>query len=272
MKKIVFLSCMAVTLLLAQTKELRLVVLDPASIETMFMLGEGDKIVGIAHLQHSNIYPQEQTKNIASVGTFSNPSLEKIVQLKPTLVLLSSYTLNLEQQLKNFGIPTLYLKAESLEDIQTNIQTLAKIVHQEQKGEELLADFYESLETLRQNPIGKSALYLYSSNPLMAFADNSLIAEILRLVGITNLSPKSEIQRFTISSEFIARKNPDMLILGIQIHDIESFKNANPLLRNTTAFKNSAIFFNPNTHILLRLSPKITDRILEFKTKIQENF
>ncbi|EAH9547563.1 ABC transporter substrate-binding protein, partial [Campylobacter jejuni] len=32
-----------------------------------------------------------------------------------------------------------------------------------------------------------------------------------------------------------------------------------------------SIYFNKDTHILLRLSPKIIDRIQEFKTKLENN-
>ncbi|MDE5603006.1 MAG: ABC transporter substrate-binding protein [Helicobacter sp.] len=273
MKKIFCCIYAFVAFAFANAEELRLVVLDPASVETLFMLESGDKIVGIANLQHSSIYPQEMTSKINSVGTFSNPSVEKIVQLKPNLVILSSYSLNLEAELKKFGIKSLYLKAEKLEDIQSNIQTLSQLVHKEKEGERLLKNFNQELEQLKENPIGKSAFYLYSSNPLMAFSDNSLMSDILNLIGIINLSPKSEIERFIVSSEFIAKAKPDILILGLRINDIKSFKEANPLLKNTPAFKNSAIFFNPNTYILLRLSPKITGRIAEFKTRIiQEKF
>ncbi len=73
MKKIlIIISLFLITL---NAKE-RLVVLDPASIETLFMLKAEDQIVGIATLQHSNIYPKDQTSKLTSVGTFSNPSLE----------------------------------------------------------------------------------------------------------------------------------------------------------------------------------------------------
>lgn len=99
MKKILII--MSLFLITLNAKE-RLVVLDPASIETLFMLKAEDQIVGIATLQHSNIYPKDQTSKLTSVGTFSNPSLEKIVALKPSLVILSSYSLNLEEGLKKF--------------------------------------------------------------------------------------------------------------------------------------------------------------------------
>lgn len=247
----------------------RLVVLDPASVETLFMLGAKDQIVGIASLQHSNIYPQEKTSKIESVGTFSNPSLEKIVALKPSLVILSSYSLNLEQNLKNFNIKTLYIKADRLQDIKANIKILSKITNKEKEGEILSQEFEENLKNLSQNPLNKSAIYLYSSNPLMAFNDNSLIADILRLIGIKNLSPKSKIARTIISPEYILKQNPDLLILGINA-DENSLKT-NPLLQKIKATKTKQFYINKNTHILLRLSPKIIDRIKEFKDNLEKN-
>ncbi|EAI2862274.1 ABC transporter substrate-binding protein [Campylobacter jejuni] len=243
MKKILII--MSLFLITLNAKE-RLVVLDPASIETLFMLKAEDQIVGIATLQHSNIYPKDQTSKLTSVGTFSNPSLEKIVTLKPSLVILSSYSLNLEEGLKNFGIKSINLKAELLKQ-----------------------EFTQNLKKLSDKPLNKSVIYLYSSNPLMAFNDNSLIADILRLIGIKNLSPQSQISRPVISAEYILKQNPDILILGINAKN--NLLDTNALLKNTKAVKTGSIYFNKDTHILLRLSPKIIDRIQEFKTKLENN-
>lgn len=269
MKKILLLCFALFSIVYAEQKE-RLVVLDPASIETIYMLGAQDQIVGIANLQQSSIYPEEETKKLVDVGTFSHPSLEKIVALKPTLVLLSSYSVNLEEGLKSFGIKSKFIKAERLEDIKANIKTLAQIVHKEKEGDELIKSFEADLQRLQANPIGKTGIYLYSSNPLMAFNDNSLIADVMKLVGIKNLSPQTDVSRPIISAEFILKQNPEILILGIGVSDINEFLNANSLLKHTIAAKEKQIYINPKTHILMRLSPKIVDRIAEFKTKIEK--
>ncbi|EFQ4877325.1 ABC transporter substrate-binding protein [Campylobacter upsaliensis] len=264
MKK--FLLILVLLFAISNAKE-RLVVLDPASVETLFMLGAGEQIVGIANLQHSNIYPSDKSSKLTSVGTFSNPSLEKIVSLKPSLVILSSYSLNLEEGLKNFGIKSLYLKANHFDDIKKNIQILAQITHKNEEGKRLIKEFEQGLESLKNDPLNQSAIYLYSNNPLMAFNDNSLMAEILTLIGITNLSPKSQIERPIISAEFILKQNPDLLILGINAN--QDFLTQNALLSQTKAVKTGQIYTNEKTHILLRLSPKIIERIAEFKRALK---
>ena len=265
MKKILVILCLF--LLNLQAKE-RLVVLDPASIETLFMLESGDLIVGRASLQHSNIYPESETSKIQSVGSFSNPSLEKIVALKPSLVILGFYSLNLEEGLKSFGIKSISLKAENFNDLKQNIKTLAKLANKEQKGDELIKEFNESLKELSKNPLNKSAIYLYSSNPLMAFNDTSLIAEILKIIGIENKGPKTNVARPVISSEFILKQNPDIIVLGISAD--KKNLDENSLLKNAKAIKQNQVYTNKNTHILLRLSPKIVDRIKEFKNNLKQ--
>lgn len=268
MKK--FLILLVLLASFAFSKE-RLVVLDPASIEIIYLLGAGDEIVGIASLQHSNIYPEEETKKLTSVGTFSNPSLEKIVALKPSLVILSSYSTNLEARLKQLGIKTLFLKAQELKDLEKNVYEIARFLKKEKEAKKVLENFNKELNELKKDPIDKSAIYLFASNPLMAFSDNSLIADILRILGIKNLTVKSEIQRPIISSEFILKQDPDMIILGISIEDSKELIKQNEVFKNTKAYKNGQIFSYDKTHSLLRLSPTMIDRIKEFKQVLKSN-
>lgn len=268
MKKFFILLILVASSLFAKE---RLVVLDPASIEIIYLLGAGDEIVGIASLQHSNIYPEQETKKLTSVGTFSNPSLEKIVALKPSLVILSSYSTNLEERLKQLGIKTLFLKAQELKDLKSNVDKIAKLLGREKEAKQVLDKFDKEIEELKKEPLDKSAIYLFSSNPLMAFSDNSLVADILRILGIKNLTVKSEIQRPIISSEFILKQDPDMIILGITVEDSKELIKQNQVLQNTKAYKNGHIFSYDKTHSLLRLSPTMIDRIKEFKQVLKSN-
>ncbi|MCW1360357.1 ABC transporter substrate-binding protein [Campylobacter sp. US33a] len=264
MKKILFLLMLFTSL---YAKE-RLVVLDPASVEIIYMLNSEDKIAGIAKLEHSSIYPAEETQNLPSVGTFSNPSLEKIIALKPTLVILSSYSTGLEQSLKNLNIKTMYLKGERLNDLFTNINTLATLLDKEKEGQMLIEKTKRTLQDLKQDPINKSAIFLFSSNPLMAFSQNSLVADILELIGVKNLTPQSEIKRPIISSEFLIKQNPDIIILGINA-STQNLIQYNPAISKLKAYNTDQIFNYKDTHTLLRLSPNITNEISKLKNLLR---
>jgi len=255
MKKIILI----LTLFCFLKAEQRFVVLDPASIETLFMLTSDSSIVGIASLQHSEIYPKEQSSKLASVGSFSDPSIEKIISLKPSLVILSSYSLNLKAKLENLGIKTLYLEAKNLNDIKKNVKILAELTQKQEQGEKLLENYEKELLELQSPALNKSTIYLFSSNPLMAFSDDTLMADILKLIGLKNLSQKSNIQKALISREFIFKQKPDFLLLGINATGQSIQKE----------FK-TPVFFNDSTRLLLRPSPRITSRIKEFKTQLWE--
>ena len=58
-----------------------------------------------------------------------------------------------------------------------------------------------------------------------------------------------------------------MLILGINAN--QAFLTQNALLSQTKALKTGQIYTNEKTHILLRLSPKIIERIAEFKQALK---
>lgn len=256
----------------SKAKQHRLVVLDPAIIEIIYMLNEQHSIQAIASLQHSHIYPEEQTKKLPSVGTFSNPSIEKIIATKPTLVILSLYSLGLREKLENLGIKTAYFEANRLDEMYDNIQNVAKMLGVESKGKELAQKTRKQIQELKANPIGKSAIFLYSSNPLMGFNDNSMVADIMRIVGLENKTIATQIPRPIISNEFLLKANPDMLIFDLQITDKETLIAQNPILKNLTAYKNGEIYAcSPKVHTLLRASPTIVERIKQFKNHLMKN-
>lgn len=255
-----------------QAKEMRLVVLDPASIEIIYLLGKQDSIKAIATMQQSHIYPQEHTSKLPSVGSFSNPSVEKILSLKPTLVILSLYSLGLKERLENLGIQTAYLQADRLEDMYENIAKIATLLGEEAKGAQLIDKTkreISSLQATQQNQKPqKSVIFLYSSNPLMAFNDNSVIADILRLLGLQNKTIATNVARPILSNEFLLKADPDILILGVQANDISTLITQNPALKNLKAYKNNAIFTYPKAHRLLRVSPTIVDGIKDLKSTL----
>lgn len=267
MKKILLVFALAVALFAK-----RIVVLDPASVETLFALGAGEQIVGIATLQHSQIEPAAQTARIPSVGSFSHPSVEKILRLKPDLVVLSSYSLGVAKSLDNFKIKHIYLKSERFADLEENVKILAS--HSgisSQKTAEVIADFNARLNALRAAPLNKTALFLFSQNPLMAFGKATLMDDVLQILGVKNLAPDTAATRPIISHEFVRKANPQLILLGVSADNKERFLEQNPLLKQTTAAKNGEIYFYPKTHSLLRLSPFSVKRIEEFR-KTLANF
>lgn len=65
----------------------------------------------------------------------------------------------------------------------------------------------------------------------MAFSNDSVVSDILEILGMKNIVLNTNIKRPIISNEFILKNNPDVIILGIQANNIDELLKLNPLLK-----------------------------------------
>ncbi|PAF52455.1 ABC transporter substrate-binding protein [Helicobacter sp. 13S00477-4] len=267
MKKMLLFLCLICTF--GITKQM-LVILDPAIIEITYMLGGEDRILAIAKMQSSQIYPKEKTSKLKSVGTFSNPSLEKIIALKPDIVILSSYSLNLENNLKRFGIKTLYLKADTLKEIGQNIQEMGKILDKEPEATKLKNDFEKKLQGFKENPLNKKGVFIYSVSPLMVFPNNTLPGSVFEAIGIKNIAANLPGKKPILSQEYILKSNPEIIFYGLRVQNQDELFSTNPLLNQTKASQDKEVFYI-DTYSLLRGTPRILDNIDKIYHKILDS-
>ena len=99
-----------------------MITLSPALTEIVFALGHDDELIGVSDY---SVYPKEASL-LPKVGGYSNPNLEKIISLNPSLVLTQSYQSTLRAQLEHFGIETLSLELIRLDDIKRSIEMISR--------------------------------------------------------------------------------------------------------------------------------------------------
>lgn len=147
----------------------RLVSLAPNITETLYALGLGDRLVGDTDFCD---YPPEARQK-PHVGLLLNPSLEKIVTLKPDLVLGDAESNRREtaDQLERLGIPLYGLTAHSVEDALRSIEDLGRVLGRESVAEALVAGLRKRVETVEKRVAGKSrpkVLFVVWYRPLIA--------------------------------------------------------------------------------------------------------
>ena len=108
----------------------RIIALAPSISEIIFALGKGDELVGVSEYAS---YPPE-VKKITKVGGYSNPSLEKIFALNPSLVIGQIHYSHTLRQLNKLGIKTLTVELSTLEHIKTSIKKIASALDTEPSG------------------------------------------------------------------------------------------------------------------------------------------
>ena len=240
----------------------RIVVLDPATVEMIYMLGAEDKIVGVANLERSKVWPEEKVAKLESVGTFMKPSLEKIIALKPDLVIMSALTDdNLNNGLKSNNIEAKRIQANSIEEIFTNFMEVAKMLGKENEANKIIAEKRAKLEEIKKMSTGnKKGLFVMSASPLMVFGNDNLPNDIMKLLNIKNIAENQKGRNPIVTPEFIMKENPDIIITLLP--NPSQIVAANPELKNVNAIKNSK-FIVVNSSQILRGSPRTIDQIEE---------
>ena len=240
----------------------RIVVLDPATVEMIYMLGAEDKIVGVANLERSKVWPEEKVAKLESVGTFMKPSLERIIVLKPDLVITSALTDdNLNNGLKSNNIEAKRIQANSIEKIFINFMEVAKMLGKENEANKIIAEKRAKLEEIKKMAaINKKGLFVMSASPLMVFGNDNLPNDIMKLLNIKNIAENQKGRNPIVTPEFIIKENPDMIITLLP--NPSQIVATNPQLKNVNAIKNSK-FIVVNSSQILRGSPRTIDQIEE---------
>ena len=240
----------------------RIVVLDPATVEMIYMLGAEDKIVGVANLERSKVWPEEKVAKLESVGTFMKPSLEKIIALKPDLVIMSALTgEELNNGLKSNNIEAKRVQANSIEEIFTNFLEVAKMLGKENEANKIIAEKKAKLEEIKKIATGnKKGLFVMSASPLMVFGNDNLPNDIMKLLNIKNIAENQKGRNPIVTPEFIMKENPDIIITLLP--NPTQIVATNPQLKNVNAIKNSK-FIVVNSSQILRGSPRTIDQIEE---------
>ena len=244
----------------------RIVVLDPAVVEMVYLLSGEDKLVGIAKLERSKIWPEEKTEKVESVGTFINPSLEKIIALKPDLVIESFHSSDaIDKSLTSNNIEIIKIQANSIEDIFKNFQKVAKILGKEKEAEKIIAEKKQKIEEIKKiDTAEKKGLFILAPTPMRVFGKGTLPNDIMEMLNIKNIAAGMEGMSPTLTPEYIIKENPDIILTFVK--DPQEIVKANPQIKDISAIKNNK-FVVLETGQILRGSPRMIDYIADVYQK-----
>ena len=191
----------------------RIVSLAPNLTEILFELGLGDQIVGVTNYC---TYPPEALEK-EKVGGFINPNLEKIVSLKPDLVVSEQWpSSKTVPRLREFGLQVLeVISPKSFEEIYQVIRGVGKAVNRCQGAEELIHRMVQRLEEVQSKAsrLDRSpSVYVEIDLPSWTIGKQSFITEALLLCGAHNLFEDVEKRSFQASKEMIVDRNPDVIL------------------------------------------------------------
>ena len=124
----------------------KIICLTEESVETLYLLGRHDLIAGVSQY----VERPEEAKALPQVSQFIRSDIEKIVELKPDLVIgFSDLQKDIARELIGRGLNVLVTNQRSLEEILNQILLLGRLVGEEAKALTLLSSFRQKLAQIK---------------------------------------------------------------------------------------------------------------------------
>lgn len=191
----------------------RIVSLAPHATEMLFAAGAGSRIVGVTEFSD---YPPE-AKRIPSVGSGVTLDLERIIQLKPDLIVGWNNGNAAPQlaRLEPLGIPIFKTEPYDFSSIALSIERLARLAGTDATGQAAANTFRARLKQLQdtyQKRRNISVFYQIWRSPLMTLNGKHLVSSALDLCGGKNIFASLPQLAPTVSVEAVLKVNPEAII------------------------------------------------------------
>jgi iron complex transport system substrate-binding protein len=200
----------------------RIIALSPAINEILFALGVGEQVVG--NTDHCT-YPKASLK-VTKLGGYADPSLERVLALQPTLVILQQHNYRLASRLKQLNIPTKIIKIDSLVNINKAIIDIGKMVHAEKEAEEISSKIDKALISIQNIVQNKKIMIVFGHNTqlvkrIFVAGKNLYFNDIIQHSGNKNAFSSQKMSQPILNMENIIASDPDIVIL--LAHSMERF-------------------------------------------------
>ena len=206
----------------------RLVALVPSVTETVVALGAADRLVG-----RTDFDKGPAVERLPSIGGGLDPSLEKLVSLRPDLVLgwETSGRPELRDRLTALGIPVFSIKTEDTTDVFRALRNVGRLTGRTRAADSLAASLRRELDQVRTS-VARAArptvFYMAWNDPPLTAGPKTFISQVIEVAGGRNVFADATALWPTVSIEEIVRRQPEYVVvpLGEQPSRVEAMKRA----------------------------------------------
>ena len=194
----------------------RIVSLTPATTETLFALGVGERVVGkVEDIAH---FPPE-AESIPVVATPASVDVEKIVDLDPDLVVSGGAGLTqgpAVEQLRRANIPVVVIYPTTIDDGLAGISLIGQAVGRSAEGDALATSIRKRLDDLATvastaTPKPRVFYEIDVNGGIFTPPANSIYGEMFRLAGAEPISGDAN---YSIALEDLVAADPEVILLG----------------------------------------------------------
>jgi len=196
---------------------LRVVSLAPSLSEIVVELDSADLLVGVLDAGER----PSAIKDVPSVGLYGQLDMERLLSLKPDLLLLWPGSVGPAQrdQLKRLNIPTFVAEPHSLEQLTAQIETIATQLGRPERGVARASELRQNLDKLHQRYRREAPLrvfYQVWDKPLYTVGGGQIISDALEVCGARNVFADLSLPAPQVSIEAVLQRDPEVILASDQ--------------------------------------------------------
>lgn len=194
----------------------RIVALAPHVTELLFAAGAGARVVGVVA---GSDYPP-QASRIAVIGDANAVDLERIVELKPDLVVTWPYTTSAQlAAIRHRGIPVFTSNAGTIDGIAQDIERLGDLAGTQTTARRAATAFRAGIDAARRGAAAQRAaplrvFYEIWDEPIFTVGGAHLISEAITLCGGVNVFAALRVAAPVVSEEAVIAARPQVIVAG----------------------------------------------------------
>ena len=228
---------------------MRIISLVPSVTETLFELGLDEEIVAVTRFCK---LPAHKVKAKPRVGGTKSPSLQKILELKPDMVIMDRDE-NRKQDaefLQQQDVNIFAVLPKTLEDSIRLIEAMGELFHVEERALQICSQIKQYLEETPPVPRCR-ALILIWQNPYMSVNSDTYVNAICRHFGLDNIFGGAAERYPRLTEPEIEGADPDVVLFPdepfpFRTRHVEQFRMRFPHL---AAVRNNKLLLFDGTYV-----------------------
>lgn len=195
---------------------MRIVSLVPSLTETVHDLGLGGSLVGVTKFC---VRPATARETAAVVGGTKDPSVEKILRLRPDLVLADEDENKPEHlaDLHKAGLQVHVTRIATVADVARELRSIGLLLGHGHEAQKYAAELQEAAAHIRSasavfSPVG--CFVPVWKRPLMTIGARTYMSDLLRLSGGENVFDDVHSKKyFEVDTDEVRQRQPDAILL-----------------------------------------------------------
>jgi iron complex transport system substrate-binding protein len=193
----------------------RIVCLTEETTETLYLLGEERRIVGISGY---TVRPPRARKEKPRVSAFLNAKNEKILELKPDLVIgFSDLQADILRDLAKAGLNVMVFNQRSVDEILSMILTLSSVVGAAEKGRKLVDELEASLESIKKQTLPRRPKVYFEEWDEPMISGIRWVSELVEIAGGEDVFKNRSFSqlasgRIVARGEEVVEARPDVIL------------------------------------------------------------